>query len=79
MNNSSPYDHMPDGYAEEKPFYMSPPDQTSLAEIEEQTGSLLTSPRKAESIPFPRNQFFGGVCLALPFSALLWLLIIYVL
>ena len=70
---------MPDGYAEEKPFRMSTPDHVSMTEIEERSDSLLIAPHEADAVPFPRNHFFRGVCLALPLSALLWLLIIYVL
>jgi len=79
MNNSSPYDHMPDELAEDKPFRMSTPDHDTLTEIEERSDSLLTPHHEANAIPFPRNHFFGGLCLAVPFSAMLWLLIIYVL
>ena len=79
MNNPSPYDHMPAGYAEDRPFRMSDPAHAGLTEIQDGVESLPRRPYEADRIPFPRNNFFGGVCLALPLSALLWLLVIYVL
>jgi hypothetical protein len=79
MNNSAPYDHMPAGYAEDRPFRMSETTSIALTEIEERTDSLPRIPNEADRIHFPRNHFFGGICLALPLSGLLWVLIIYVL
>ena len=79
MNNSAPYDHMPAGYAEDRPFRMSDTASIALTEIEERTDSLPLITHDADRIHFPRNSFFSGICLALPLSALLWLLIIYVL
>jgi len=79
MSNPSPYDHMPAGYDEDRPFSMSDPVHVSLAETQDRVDSLPLRPHEADDIPFPRNNFFGGLCLALPLSALLWLLVIYVL
>jgi hypothetical protein len=79
MNNTAPYDHMPAGYAEDRPFRMSETASLALTEMEERTGSLPLITHDAERFHFPRNSFFSGICLALPLSALLWLLIIYVL
>lgn len=79
MKESSPYDHVSAQYAEDRPFRMSDPSHTSLAEIEETAHIFQSATHGADRIHFPRNNFFGGLCLALPLSALMWLLIIYVL
>lgn len=79
MKNPSPYDHLPAGYDEDRPFRMSDPVHVGLTEIQDSVDSLPLIARESERIPFPRNTFFGGLCLALPLSALLWLLVIYVL
>lgn len=79
MSNPSPYDHMPDGYAEDRPFRMSNPTHTNLTEIQETVDSFPIITHEADRIHFFRNNFFSGLCLALPLSALMWILIIYVL
>ncbi len=79
MSNPSPYDHMPAGYAEDRPFRMSNPTHTNLTEIQETADSYRIITHEADRIHFPRNNFFSGICLALPLSALMWILIIYVL
>jgi hypothetical protein len=44
MNNTAPYDHMPAGYAEDRPFRMSETASIALTEIEERTDSLPLIP-----------------------------------
>ncbi len=65
-------------YAEDKPFRMSDqgdPDRSDLHDIEDTLRILSPS---AMPIHFPRNRFFGGICLALPLSALIWFLVYFV-
>jgi hypothetical protein len=75
MTTSSPFDHLPSGYAEDAPFTMSEPALPSMTEFQEKTDSLQTLSSGFIGNPFHRNRFFGGICLALPLSALLWFLI----
>jgi len=79
MTTSSPYDHLPSGYAEDLPFTMSEPVLTAMTELQENTDSLHTLSSGFIGSSFHRNRFFGGICLALPLSALLWFLIYRVL
>jgi len=79
MTTSSPFDHLPSGYAEDAPFTMSEPALPAMTELHEKTDSLQTLSSGFIGNPFHRNRFFGGICLALPLSALLWFLIYRVL
>jgi len=59
---------------DDKPFRMTTPNQSDLADIQEMTDSLQFLGGGAGHTPLFRNRFFGGVCLALPLSVLLWYL-----
>jgi len=66
-------------YAEEKPFRMSDRGYPAVSDIHDIEDTLRILSPKAMPIHFPRNRFFGGICLALPFSALMWFLVYFVL
>jgi len=66
-------------YAEDKPFRMSDRDGLSMAEMQEIKDGLNVLSTEWGHIHFPRNRFFGGICLALPLSGLLWMLVYFLL
>jgi hypothetical protein len=79
MTTSSPYDHLPSGYTEDAPFTMSEQTLPSMTDFQDKADSIHTLSSGFIGSPFHRNRFFGGICLALPLSALLWFLIYRVL
>ena len=59
---------------DDKPFRMSALNLAESADIQEMADSLQVLGGGAGHTPLYRNRFFGGVCLALPLSAMLWYL-----
>jgi hypothetical protein len=79
MPTSSTYDHLPSGYAEDAPFTMSEPALPSMTDFQEKADSIQTLSSGFIGSSFHPNRFLGGICLALPLSALLCFLIYHVL
>jgi len=69
QNSLSPYNDLAD-----RPFRMSEP---ALADLDDgdEAEALNILGRGKSPIQSQRNRFFGGICLALPLSALLWYII----
>lgn len=65
----------PSNEPDERPFYMTEPALADLNEGDEMVDALHILKRGKSPIPSHRNRFFGGICLALPLSALLWYII----
>ena len=66
-------------YAEDKPFRMSDRDGLSMKEMQEITDGLNVLSNESAHFRLPRNRFYGGICLALPLSGLLWMLFYFLL
>ena len=70
-NNLTAYDE-----AEDRPFRMTESPFSELNESREMADALQILGQSSRShTPSQRNRFFGGLCLALPLSALLWYLV----
>jgi hypothetical protein len=79
MNDRLHDDTLRDGLSEDKPFRMTELSHTGLTDIQEMADSLQILSQSGVRNPFRRNRFFGGICLALPLSGLLWCLFYYIL
>jgi hypothetical protein len=60
---------------EDRPFRMTEPALADLNGVDEMVEALQILRQGKAPIPLQRNRFFGGICLALPLSALLWYII----
>ena len=61
---------------EDRPFRMSELPPGDLNDSHEMADTLqILSQGSLSHAPYQRNRFFGGICLALPLSALLWYLV----
>ena len=70
-NNLAPNDE-----PEDRPFRMTEDPLADLNESHEMAEALQVLNQGSRSLSSsPRNRFFGGICLALPLSALLWYLV----
>ena len=65
----------PNDDAEDRPFRMTEMPLSDLNERHEMTDALQILSQGRTQAQSLRNRFFGGICLALPLSALLWYLI----
>lgn len=59
---------------DDTPFRMTALNHAELADIQEMADALSVLGGSAGRTPLRRNRFFGGICLALPLSVLLWYL-----
>ena len=65
----------PNNEPEDRPFRMSELPLTDLNDHHDMADALQILNQGSRShTPYQRNRFFGGICLALPLSALLWYL-----
>ena len=66
----------PNDEPEDKPFRMTEGPLADLNESYEMADALQIFNQSSQpQTPSQRNRFFGGICLALPLSALLWYLV----
>jgi hypothetical protein len=66
----------PNDEPEDKPFRMSEHPLADLNESREMADAWqILSQSSQLHTPSQRNRFFGGICLALPLSAVLWYLV----
>lgn len=68
---------MPAAYADDKPFRMSELPHEDIADLQAVTDSLHAFTRAAAPVAVHGKRFIRGFCLALPLSALLWILLYY--
>ena len=71
-----PNSFTPSDEPEDRPFRMTEGPLSDLNESHEMAEALqILNQGSRPRFPSPRNRFFGGICLALPLSALLWYLV----
>ena len=66
---------MPDDEPEDRPFRMTEPLLSDINEGLEMADTLQILNQGRPHTRSQRNRFFGGICLALPLSALIWYLV----